>query len=36
LRHILNALPSAKKVEHYEQLLPWNIKPLDLASNPKF
>jgi hypothetical protein len=34
LRHILNALPSAKNVEHYEKLLPWNINPLDLASNP--
>ena len=36
LRHILNALPSAKKVEHYEKLLPWNLNPLDLASNPNF
>ena len=36
LRHVLNALPSAKNIEHYKRQLSWNLGPLNLTQNPNF
>ena len=32
LRHVLRALPTATTVEHFEALLPWNLKAEQLIT----
>ena len=33
LRHIFEKLPLASSLEHYEALLPWNMKPEQLVDS---